>query len=74
MAIFEPPRTSTTARGLKGALNVNVADALLANGNFIANLHLEGRDIDLAAVDADVTVTHELTGLSARHGEAEPVR
>ena len=45
----------------------------LADGDLVANLALEGRDVDLAAVDLDMAVANQLAGLATRHGEAEAV-
>ncbi len=44
-----------------------------ADRDLVADLALEGRDVDLAAVDLNVTVTDDLTSLAAAHREAEAV-
>src|SRR5439155_3699481 len=55
-----------------------VADHLLRrrvrrNGDDVVRTHLIARDVDAAAVDVEMAVAHELSGLRARRGEAEPV-
>ena len=44
-----------------------------ADRDLVADLALEGRDVDLAAVDLNVAVADDLTGLTAAHREAEAV-
>src|SRR5262249_7626658 len=68
---FEPPRTTAPARSLERPLDVNVVRALLADRDLVTDLHLEGGDVHLAPVDADVPVAHELARLAPRHGEAK---
>src|SRR5258708_25241860 len=47
--------------------------AVLADGNLFSHTHLIGRNVDLAAIDCDVPVTHKLPRLPARHSQANPV-
>ena len=42
----------------------------LGNLDHIAGLDLIGGNVDLPAVDGEVGVAHQLTGLTAGHGEA----
>ena len=50
-----------------------VGNALLADSNDVADLHLEGGDVNAAAVDGEVTVVHQLTSLTAGVGEAQTI-
>ena len=47
--------------------------AALSNFDDIASLHQIGGDVDLLAVDGEVGVAHQLTGLTAGSGETQTI-
>src|SRR5580704_4063684 len=54
-----------------GLLENRQLAAALANDDLVSHIHLIGRDVDLAAVNVDVAVAHQLAGLAAGNAEAE---
>jgi len=59
--------TSGIPREMPWAESLRIMDAAIADGDRVARLHEEARDVDDAAVDAEVAVRHELTRLRAAH-------
>ena len=47
--------------------------AALLDLDHIAHAHQVGGDVDLVAIDSEMGVVHQLTGLTAGHGEAQTV-
>ena len=71
--IIQPLRRLTEGVGLHVGLYLLQAAAPLAQRHDHARLHLEAGDVDLAAVDGEVSVVHELTRLRTAHRKAETV-
>src|SRR5688500_3122158 len=68
------PRGDGTLPGLRlGDLERQHRARLLSHLDDVVRAHTEGRDVDLAAVDPDVAVAHQLAGHVAGLGEAGPV-
>src|SRR5215472_8484189 len=59
--------------GIAGGQNGGVVAAGFAHRNHVADFHLGGGDIALAAVDFDVAVADDLPGLGAAGAEAHAV-
>ena len=55
------------------ALKLHGRTALLTHLDDVAHLHQEGGDVHALAVDGEVTVGHQLTSLTAGHGEAQAI-
>src|SRR5437868_3440230 len=72
-ADVQPSDGALTAGEVLGLLQDGHRTRAFADLDLIPDLALERRDVDLAAVDLDVAMADELTGLAARHGEAEAV-
>src|SRR5436190_7702896 len=70
---LEPGGDPATAGRFDGLADLIVLAALLPNLDRIALADLVRRDVHLPAVDFDVSVAHELTGLGARGGKAERI-
>ena len=54
-------------------LKTIVGAALLGNCNHVAGLNKIGRDVDALAIDREVAVVDQLTGLTAGVGKAQTV-
>src|SRR6478735_10873081 len=70
---LEPRRDDSLAVGLTSHDERGHLQRLLAHVDHVVLGHLERRDVDLATVDAEVTVRDELAGVAARPGEAGAV-
>src|SRR6478735_7992869 len=70
---LHPRRGDALAVGLTGDDQRRELERLLAHVDDVVVGDLEGRDVDLLAVDQEVAVRHELAGLAARPGEAGAV-
>src|SRR5438477_12581987 len=68
---LEPRGDAAPTGRFDGLADLVVLAALLANLNHIALASLVRRDVDLAAVDFDVPVAHQLASLGAGGSEAE---
>src|SRR5690606_36502046 len=66
----DPVRNAAHASVLESAGCELTAAGAFADGDFITGLNLEAGDIDLAAVNANVTMVDELTSLTACLGKA----
>src|SRR6478735_6044879 len=66
---LEPGRDDSLAVGLTSHDERGHLQRLLAHVDHVVLGHLERRDVDLATVDAEVTVRDELAGVAARAGE-----
>src|SRR4051794_40426832 len=66
---LEPRGDDPLAVGLTSHDERGHLQRLLAHVDHVVLGHLERRDVDLATVDAEVTVCHELAGVAARPGE-----
>ena len=60
-------------RCIAGAEDGGIILAGFADSHFVADLHLERRDIHLAPVDLDVAVAHDLARLTAAGAETHAV-
>src|SRR2546423_1447400 len=69
----EPVGPAPPARRLPSALDVRVLAARLLDADGVAGLDLERGYVHLAPVHLDVPVVDELSGLTARRGEARAV-
>ena len=54
----------------RGHFNDGQVLAAFANANLVAHIHLVRRNVHLAAIHFDVTMTNDLAGLTARAGIA----
>src|SRR5579864_2556133 len=70
---FQPARQRAVTGKLLGQLKYRQLLAVFANGNFLARAHFIGRNVDLAIVDRDVSVTHQLPCLASRLRETQTV-
>src|SRR5207344_1972616 len=70
---LEPRGNDPLAVGLASHDERGHLQGLLAHVDHVVLADLERRDVDLAAVDPEVTVRDELTGVAARAGEAGAV-
>src|ERR1017187_293566 len=71
LAVDVQPLHGTLAAGKVARLfEHNQLFRAFADRDLVANLALEGRDVDLAAVYLDVAVANQLARLTARHGVA----
>src|SRR3954451_22159393 len=61
-----PTRTSSTCSGLPGSLDMRVLPATFPDRDYVSDLYLERRNVDLASIYFDVPVIHKLTRLPAR--------
>src|SRR5882672_11097035 len=67
----EPGRDAAAVHRLERLVDAHDLARLLLHRDHVAHLHLEAGDVDLAVVDAEVAVAHELARLGAGVGEAE---
>ena len=70
---IHPRRGRRMGRGIAGGENRRILFAGLADRYFIALFYDERWDVDFAAIDFDVAVTDDLTGLCAACAEAHAV-
>src|SRR6478752_5430562 len=70
---LHPGRHGTLAERLAGQLDREALDGLLADRDDVVLLDAVARDVDAHAVDLEVTVRHELTGVATRAGQARAV-
>src|SRR5580692_9086668 len=68
---LQPARRILMAGKLLGLLENRQLAAALADGNFVAHIHLVGGNVDLAAIDVDVAVAHQLARLATRNAKAD---
>src|SRR5437764_4822543 len=68
---IEPGRNSAAVHRLQCLVDADDLAGLLLHRDDVADLHLEAGNVDLAVVDAEVPVPHELARLRARVGKAE---
>src|SRR5713101_940154 len=68
---IEPGRDAAAVHRLQRLVDADDLAALLLDRHHVPDLHLERGDVDLAVVDAEVAVAHELPRFRARVGEAE---
>src|SRR5467141_2879774 len=67
----EPGRDAAAVHRLERLVDANDLARLLLHRDHVAHLHLEAGDVDLAVVDAEVAVAHELARLGPGVGESE---
>ncbi len=65
----EPLRRNLVARKLARSLKQQQASCCSRELDLVAHLHLEGRNVDLAAVHFHVSVANDLASLAARCGK-----
>src|ERR1700733_10744729 len=70
---FEPVGQRAVAGKFFGHFQHGELLAVLANGNFLARTHLIRRNVDLAIVDRDVSVGHQLPRLPPRLRKAQAI-
>src|SRR5437660_2324455 len=68
---IEPGGNAAAVDRLERLVDADDLLALVLDRDDVAHPHLEGGDVDLALVDAEVPVAHQLAGLGAGVGEAE---
>src|SRR5260370_4582518 len=69
----DPAGTSASRGRLPCALDVCVLAARLFDADHVALLDLIRRDVNLASVDQDMAMIHELASLSSGGGKASPI-
>src|SRR5439155_14496856 len=67
----EPGGDAAAVDGLQRLVDPDDLAGLLLHCDHVPDLHLEAGDVDLAVVDPEVPVPHELARLRARVGESE---
>src|SRR5712664_3477685 len=68
----EPGGDAAAVHRLQRLVDADDLAGLLLHRDHVAHLHLVAGDVDLAVVDAEVAVAHQLAGLGAGVGEAQP--
>src|SRR5690349_702042 len=68
----EPGGNAAAVHRLQRLVDAHDLARLLLDRHHVAHLHLEAGDVDLALVDAEMAVAHQLARLGARVREAEP--
>src|ERR1700704_320941 len=67
----EPGRDAAAVHRLESLVDAHDLARLLLHRDHVTHLHLEAGNVDLAVVDAEVAVAHQLARLGAGIGEAE---
>src|SRR5512146_518077 len=74
LAIYlQPARSGLMRRVLHGLLDNGQRAALLAYRDFVPRLHFIGRNVDLAAINLNVSVANKLARLAPRYRESHAV-